>query len=90
MKPISELTMIEVNELAKLSVSQRCARIIDEFDEWLAVRVLRLKLASADLPQLNDVFRVYFTDTRTVHSSEGARKTALRQGEKLHPEDETQ
>lgn len=71
MKPLSELTPIEVDELAKLPVLQRCTRILDEFDEWLAVRVLRLKLTHEDLPQLNDAFRDYFADTRTARSSEG-------------------
>lgn len=71
MKPLSELSRFEVDELAKLPIAQRCTRIVDEFDEWLAVRVLRLKLSHEALPQLNDAFRDYFANTRTARSSEG-------------------
>jgi len=72
-KPLSEMTSVEVDDLAKRPVGERCARILDEFDEWLAIRVLRLKLAHEDLPQLNDAFRDYFSDTRTARSSGGSR-----------------
>jgi hypothetical protein len=54
------------DELVQMPVQDRCARIVDEFDEWLAIRVLRLKLRHEDLPQLNDAFRAYFTDARSV------------------------
>lgn len=65
MKPLSELSAFEVDDLAKRPVHERCTRIVDEFDEWLAIHVLRLKLAHEDLPQLNDAFRDYFADTRS-------------------------
>lgn len=67
-RPFSQLAEAEVDELAKLSRQERCLRILDEFDEWLAVRVLRLKLRSEDLPHLNDAFRDYFADTRMTRS----------------------
>lgn len=54
------------------SVQERCARIIAEFDEWLAVRVLRQELSHEDLPHLNDAFRDYFADTRTARSAGGS------------------
>jgi hypothetical protein len=73
MKTLNELAAFEVDELAKQPVQARCNRIIDEFDEWLAIRVLRLKLQHGDLPQLNDAFRDYFSDTRTARAPGGSR-----------------
>jgi 3',5'-cyclic AMP phosphodiesterase CpdA len=69
MKPLRELTPLELEDLAKLPVRLRCARIVDEFDEWLAIHVLWLKLKHDELPQVNDAFRDYFADTRTARSS---------------------
>lgn len=68
-RPLHTLSRAEVDELAKLSVQDRCARIVDEFDEWLAVYVRCLKLEHEDLPQLNDAFRDYFTGTRSVRGA---------------------
>lgn len=72
-RPLNQLTVAEVDVLAAASVQERCNRIIDEFDEWLAVRVLRLKLQHEDLPKLNDAFRDYFSDTRTAKPIEESR-----------------
>ncbi len=72
MKPLNELSPFEVDDLAKQPVQERCNRIIDEFDEWLAIRVLRLKLQHEDLPQLNDTFRDYFSDTRAARTQGGS------------------
>ena len=63
---------LTADEVAKMSTQERCARIIDEFDEWLALRVLHLGLKYEDLPQVNDVFRNYFAGTRTMKGSGGA------------------
>ena len=72
MKPLNQLTEFEVTELAKQPVQTRCKRIIDEFDEWLAVRAIRLQFKHEELPQLNDAFRAYFSDTRTAHTPGGS------------------
>lgn len=53
-------------EVAKMSLQERCDSILDEFDEWLAIRRLRFQLSYEDLPQLNDAFRDYFSGMRTV------------------------
>jgi hypothetical protein len=53
----------------RMPIQDRCARILDEFDAWLATRVLHFKLRHEDLPRLNDAFRDYFTDTRTSRIS---------------------
>ena len=63
--------------MTALTVAERCARIVAEFDEWLAVRVLRDELKYEDLPQLNDAFRDYFADTRTARDSGLAMKIIL-------------
>lgn len=60
------------DELAKMLVQERQQCIVDEFDEWLAIRVLRYKLKHEDLPRLNDAFRAYFAGTRSARSSGGA------------------
>jgi hypothetical protein len=60
------------DEVAKMSPQDRCARILDEFDEWLAIRRLQLALKHEDLPQLNDAFRDYFAGMRTSRESGGA------------------
>ena len=73
MKPLHQLTEFEVAELAKQPAQTRCNRIIDEFDEWLAIRARRLKFKHEELPQLNDAFRAYFADTRTAHVPGGSR-----------------
>lgn len=65
-RPLRELTEIEVEKITVLPVRDRCNRIIDEFDEWLAVHVLRFGFQHEDLPQLNAAFRDYFSDTRTA------------------------
>jgi hypothetical protein len=60
------------DEVAKMSVQDRCVRILDEFDEWLAIRRLQLELKHEDLPQLNDAFRDYFAGLRTAEGSGGS------------------
>lgn len=57
------------DEVTKMPLQARCERILDEFDEWLAIRVLQFKLQHEDLPQLNDAFRDYFADMRGVRVS---------------------
>jgi hypothetical protein len=57
---------LAADEVAKMPVQERCSRIIAEFDEWLAARRLQYELRYEDLPQLNDAFRDYFADTRTM------------------------
>jgi hypothetical protein len=59
-------------EVAKMSVEDRCARILDEFDEWLAICRLQLELKHEDLSQLNDAFRDYFAGMRTTRESGGS------------------
>jgi hypothetical protein len=59
-------------EVAKMSVQDRCARILDDFDEWLAIRRLQFELKHEDLPQLNDAFRDYFAGMRTARGSGGS------------------
>jgi hypothetical protein len=56
-------------DVAKMSVQDRCVRILDEFDEWLAIRRLQLELKHEDLPQLNEAFRDYFAGMRTARGS---------------------
>lgn len=60
------------DEVAKMSVQDRCVRILDEFDEWLAIRRLQFELKYEDLAQLNDAFREYFADMRTAQKSGGS------------------
>lgn len=43
----------------------KCVYILNEFDRWLALQVLNQKLSWEELPKLNDMFREYFSDTRT-------------------------
>lgn len=43
----------------------KCVYILNEFDRWLAVQVLHQELSWDELPKLNDMFREYFSDTRT-------------------------
>jgi hypothetical protein len=59
------------DEMANMPVQERCLRILDEFDEWLAARRLQYGLRYEDLPQLNAAFRGYFANTRTVQGSGG-------------------
>lgn len=66
MKPLRAMTAAEVDKVAALPVHERCDRILVEFDEWLALHVLRFQLTHDDLPQLNDAFRDYFAGTRTA------------------------
>ena len=66
--PVRKLT---ADEAAKMPVQERCLRILVEFDEWLAARTLQYGLKYEDLPQLNDAFRGYFANTRTVQGSGG-------------------
>lgn len=63
---------LTADEVANRPVQERCLRILDEFDEWLAARRLQYGLRYDDLPQLNDMFRGYFSDTRTVQGSGGS------------------
>lgn len=66
---VNRIDMPASDVVVKMSVQERCSRILDEFDEWLAVRRLRFKLKHEDLPQLNDAFRDYFADMRTMRGS---------------------
>jgi hypothetical protein len=59
--PVRKLTEVE-----KMSLQERCDRILDEFDEWLAIRRLQFQLSYEDLPRLNDDFRDYFSGMRTA------------------------
>ena len=68
MKPLRDMTQAEIAEVASLPVGERCMRILEEFDYWLALHVVHFKLEHADLPQLNDAFRGYFADTRTART----------------------
>ena len=67
-KPLRDRSHLEVAELAKLPVQKRVEFVLDEFDEWLAVHVLRLKFQHADLSLLNDAFRDYFAGMRSARS----------------------
>ncbi len=58
-------------DILQLSPQERCARILDVFDEWLAIQVLQLKLKHEDLPHLNDAFRGYFAGTSSLRDSTG-------------------
>lgn len=58
--------------MTQRNVEQKCVLIIDEFDRWLALRVLQHELKHEDLPQLNDMFRDYFADTRSALASGGS------------------
>lgn len=60
---------LTADEVANMPVQERCLRILAEFDVWLAARRLQYGLRYEDLPQLNDAFRGYFADTRTVQGS---------------------
>jgi len=48
----------------------RCVWIINDFDRWLALQVRIHRLSWEELPQLNDMFRAYFSDTRTAQKEE--------------------
>ena len=72
-RPLNQLTEVEVVKIVELPVRDWCNRIIDEFDEWLAVHVRRFGFKHEDLPQLNDAFRDYFSDTRTAKPIEESR-----------------
>lgn len=82
-KPLRELSREQVADLVKLPAHEKCVRIVDEFDEWLAVQVLRLKLAHEDLPRLNDAFRDYFVGTRTQRETP-AKRTMLVERDRTH------
>lgn len=64
MKPIFDLTAVELEALVSQPVTEKCSRVLHEFDEWLAARALRLQFSYDDLPRLNDAFRGYFAETR--------------------------
>lgn len=66
MRPLTE------EEAQQQSVRDRCTQILHEFDTWLAVRVLWMRLKHEELPQLNDAFRDYFSDTRSARSPGGS------------------
>ena len=77
-----ELSEREVAKIAERPVQERCRYVIGEFDEWLAVHAFRYGFQHADMPQLNDAFRDYFSDTRTAralsgHPTDGPRGRAL-------------
>jgi hypothetical protein len=61
--PVRKLTEAEVE---KMSLQERCDRILDEFDEGLAIRRLQFQLSYEDLSRLNDDFRDYFSGMRTA------------------------
>ena len=63
---------LTADEVANMPVQERCLRILDEFDAWLAARRLQYGLRYEDLPQLNDAFRGYFAGTRTMQGSGGS------------------
>ena len=57
-------------EVLEMTLQERCDRILDAFDTWLAIQVLHLKLKHEDLPLLNDAFRDYFAGTRAARDLE--------------------